>query len=207
MVFTPREFITNDANLPRDTVLTGSLPISKPRCEDNNNLPDKPFILLCFGSVLDPANYLDLTNIIIDNAKQLHLTVMMTTKFPELFNQYDHVTTAEYLPLPQLMTNAAIFIHHGGANTFSESLSLGIPQLLIPLTTDQPIQAEYLKQSGAGIAIYPHEFNSDNCMQAFKSLLDHQNPLHHKRCAIQKIFSESHGERTACDLIEQAAKR
>lgn len=206
-VFTPPEFINHRADMPRGTMLTGALPISTPRCEETLEYQTngKKTVVLCFGSVLDPVNYERITTIIINTAKLLDLHLFIATRHPEKIVQSDAITAEDYLPLPQLLKQANIFIHHGGANTFSEALTLGVPQLLIPLTTDQPIQAEYLKQAQAGVAIYPDELTDKNCYQAFLSLLDKTNPLHLRIDSVKELFQQQNGASHACQLIEETA--
>lgn len=207
-VFTPQEFIKQcHSSSPRGTILTGALPISKPRCEEPHeyHISGKKTVVLCFGSVLDPVNYERITSIIINMSRLFNLHLFISTRHPEKIIRKSDITAESYLPLPQLIKNADIFIHHGGANTFSEALTLGVPQLLIPLTTDQPIQAEYLKQSEAGIAINPDELTEENCYQAFLRLLDKTDPIHLRIDEVRKLFQQVNGAETACELIEETA--
>jgi MGT family glycosyltransferase len=209
LVFTPEKFVSDmKITLSRKTICAGSLPISTPRCEQVSSLnyPNKNFIVVCFGSVLDPANYQGITQLIIKIARQFKQHIIISTQNPQLM-QAEDITAASYLPLPQLLKEASLFIHHGGANTFSESLHLGVPQILIPLTTDQPIQAEFLKASQAGIAIYPDEVTEENLYAAFKQLLDKANSLRQQIETTKKLFQKSSGAITAANLIEQSIKQ
>lgn len=206
LVFTPQAFIGETGVLPRKTSCVGSLPISSPRCEpDATHYPDKDFAVLCFGSVLDPANYSKITNILLNIAKQFNQHLIISTQKPHLIPDSENSTTASYLSLPQLLKNASLFIHHGGANTFSESLTLGVPQLLIPLTTDQPIQASFLKQSQAGIAISPDDVTEETVYAAFEQLLDKNHPIHKRIKAMKALFQQSNGAAKAAELIEHSA--
>jgi UDP:flavonoid glycosyltransferase YjiC (YdhE family) len=207
MVFTPENFV-KDFNqvLPRRTLFAGSLPISFPRCEQNIftlDSPHKNFIVVCFGSVLDPADYLEIIELIIKIARQFKQNIIISTQNPSLIQQAEDIFLAPYLPLPQLLKKSSLFIHHGGANTFSESLTLGVPQIIIPLTTDQPIQAELLKISQAGIAIYPKEITEEKLYNAFLILLDKINPIHQHIHTVKKLYQTSTGAKTAASLIEQ----
>lgn len=205
LVFTPEIFIENiNADLPRRTVFAGSLPISESRCENEIKYPEKEFIVVCFGSVLDPINYPELTQMIIKTARQFNQHIFISTRDPDLFAENENITAATYLPLPQLLKKASLFIHHGGANTFSESFTLGVPQLLIPLTTDQPIQAELLKASQAGIALYPQEITAENLFAAFQQLLDRSHAMHQRIQIIKELFQKSNGASHAANLIEKA---
>jgi UDP:flavonoid glycosyltransferase YjiC (YdhE family) len=194
LVFLPKNFIRAKGNAyPANTILAGSLPISLERCEELNinfyndkkndikdekikniNINKKKNIILCFGSVLDPANYLEITSIIIKIAAKCDCNLIISSRQANSIPSSEYLTVVDYLPLPQLLTTASLFIHHGGANTFSEALTIGVPQLLIPLTTDQPIQAELLTHSQAGIAIYPKDVNEENISEFSAGLRDFQ---------------------------------
>ena len=155
----------------------------------------------CAGS----ANYPEMTQRIIAVADRFQRQLIISSRKPECIPAASHVTVAAYLPLPQLLKTAALFIHHGGANTFSESLTLGVPQILIPLATDQPIQAELLRSSGAGIALYPDEVTEDSLVAAFEQLLNKQHPMHQRIQDVKEIFQQGAGARVAGDLIEECA--
>lgn len=202
LVFVPQEFM-QAPELPPRILLAGSLPVSHLRCEPQALPIDmhKLVVTVCFGSVLDPANYPELMKAILSAAEQFNLHVVISSRQPEKFSGND-VTLAAYLPLPQLLCQSAIFIHHGGANTFSEALTLGVPQVLIPLTTDQPIQAELLRESGAGVALYPREVTTETLKAAFSQLLDASHPVQQKIHHVRRMFAKSNGAKTAAQLVE-----
>jgi MGT family glycosyltransferase len=210
LVFIPESFIEEkETTNPPNTIFAGSLPISSARCEEQKEYFDynkRKNIVLCFGSVLDPANYPKITNTIINMANKFNCNLIISSRNPDYFPISKHIKIADYLPLPQLLQEAAIFIHHGGANTFSEALTIGVPQILIPLTTDQPIQAEYLRRSEVGISIYPQDVTEENIDAAFHRFLDPEDPFHHRIKQVKKIFHESKGAFIAGNLIEQVAK-
>lgn len=210
LVFVPERFIgEKEKTNPPNTICAGSLPISLKRCEETHadfNKNDRKNIVLCFGSVLDPANYPMITNIIINMAKKFKCNLIISSQKPDSFTLSEHLTVANYLPLPQLLKTAYIFIHHGGANTFSEALTLGVPQIMIPLTTDQPIQSEFLARSQAGIAINPNNVTEESMYAAFQQLLDQNNPIHHRIQEVKNLFSESEGASVASVIIERIVR-
>lgn len=209
-VFIPERFIgEKEKTNPPNTIYAGSLPISLERCKKIDidfYKKNRKNIVLCFGSVLDPANYTKLTNIIIKMADKFECHLIINSRKPKFFPFSECLTIADYLPLPQLLKKTSLFIHHGGANTFSEALTLGVPQILIPLTTDQPIQAEFLTRSQAGIAIYPNNVTEENMYAAFQQLLDQNNPIHNRIQEVKNLFSESEGASIASEVIEKIVR-
>ncbi len=210
LVFTPENFIKDKMqDHPPNTVFAGSLPISPVRCDEIDlDINDKKNnVILCFGSVLDPANYPEITNLMIKMTNHFDCNLIISSRKPDSLPPANHVKTARYLPLPKLLKKTSIFIHHGGANTFSEALTIGVPQILIPLATDQPIQAEFLRHSQAGIAIHPNDITEEKLYTAFQQLLNQDDPIHNRIKQIKELFQESKGAAIASDLIEKISAR
>jgi UDP:flavonoid glycosyltransferase YjiC (YdhE family) len=115
------------------------------------------------------------------------------------------ITVTEYLPLPDLMNHAGLVIHHGGANIFSEAIRAGARQILIPLTTDQPIQGELLNRIQAGITIRQDEVSEENLQSAFQQLLDPDQAIHHHIRKMRDLSQQANGAINAATLIEKTA--
>lgn len=208
LVFVPDRFIHHTHEpYPAGTALVGALPVC---ATSQSTIPeallrhDQP-IIVCFGSALDPADYTMMMPIIISVAKHYQKHLIISSHQPNCFSSDDHITVAHNLPLVELLPSASMLIHHGGANTFSEALTLGVPQLLIPLTTDQPIQASLLQHSQCGITLARDEITKDNVAHAFDILLDKQHPIHQKIHAAKCLYQSSQGDVAASELIEAVA--
>lgn len=210
LVFAPDKFISPlNYHLPVGTKLVGSLSPLDAKKNENDFPPfayAKDAIILCFGSALDPADYEILLQTIIKTAQKFsrHL-IIGSRKLSPITTKT--ITISPYLPLHFLMKKAALLIHHGGANSFSEALTIGIPQILIPLANDQIIQGEYLTQSMAGITIDHHAVTEKTLEQAFERVFDAKNELHKHRKRAQTIFTKENGAMNAAKLIESVAKK
>ena len=57
-----------------------------------------------------------------------------------------------YNSVPQLtvLKMADVFVTHGGMNSVSESLVLGVPMVVIPVMSDQPVNARCIEKLGVG---------------------------------------------------------
>ena len=58
-----------------------------------------------------------------------------------------------YAPQLELLRRSALTITHGGLNTVLESLSIGVPLVVIPVTNDQPGVGARVEWTGTGKAI------------------------------------------------------
>ena len=62
----------------------------------------------------------------------------------------ENVIAAAYAPQLELLEKASLTVSHGGLNTVLDSLSCGVPMVLVPLTYEQPAIAVRVKRIGAG---------------------------------------------------------
>ncbi|PZS12256.1 MAG: hypothetical protein DLM60_22615 [Pseudonocardiales bacterium] len=56
--------------------------------------------------------------------------------------QPPHVHLCGDLPQPRLLPRCQVVVTHGGFNSVKESLSAGAPMVVVPITADQPYNAE-----------------------------------------------------------------
>lgn len=63
------------------------------------------------------------------------------------------VFVSAYAPFSLLLPRARAFVHHGGIGTTSQCLAAGLPQLVVPMSLDQPDNADRVKRFGVGLSI------------------------------------------------------
>ena len=70
------------------------------------------------------------------------------------FESYRHIPDNVYLgswfPQPSVVKESALFIHHGGNNSFCEALYFGVPSLVMPYCWDGHDNAQRAEDSGVG---------------------------------------------------------
>jgi UDP:flavonoid glycosyltransferase YjiC (YdhE family) len=105
-----------------------------------------------------------------------------------------------YVPLSQVLPRAAAVVHHGGIGTTAQGLAAGIPQLLMPMSYDQPDNAARLARLGVGASLLPRKFTGPRVARKLERLV---RPGVQAVC--QEIAARFQGQDavgTACDLIE-----
>ena len=65
-----------------------------------------------------------------------------------------------YIPFSQLLPRAAALVHHGGIGTTAQALAAGIPQLIMPMSHDQPDNAARVQRLGVGRSLRPKAFRA-----------------------------------------------
>ena len=62
-------------------------------------------------------------------------------------------------------------VHHGGIGTASHALAAGLPQLIVPLSHDQPDNAHRVRRLGAGDFLYPAQLNVESLASRLRQIM------------------------------------
>ncbi|HVX11180.1 MAG TPA: glycosyltransferase [Pirellulales bacterium] len=110
-----------------------------------------------------------------------------------------------YAPFSQLLPRVAALVHHGGIGTLSQGFAAGVPQLIMPMSFDQPDNAARLTRLGAGFPLARKRFRAANVAEALSRLLE--SPAVAARCRyLATRLAEERPLEAACDLIERLAR-
>ncbi len=106
-----------------------------------------------------------------------------------------------YLPFSLVLPKASAFVHHGGIGTTAQALAAGIPQLVMPLSHDQPDNAARVKALGAGLVLSAFEYKAKRIVSTLKTLLE--NPSFTERSLVlQQYFMGVDPWSETCRLLE-----
>jgi sterol 3beta-glucosyltransferase len=82
------------------------------------------------------------------------------------------VYQSEYIPFDWLFQRSAVAIHHGGAGTTGRGLQAGVPNIVLPFTSDQPFWGSRVYTLGAGPKpISPRRMTAGELAQAITRAL------------------------------------
>lgn len=79
-----------------------------------------------------------------------------------------------YIPLNLILPYAEAFVHPGGIGSLAQALAAGIPQLIMPMSQDQPDNAERIQRFGLGDALFPNQFKRRHLVPELEKLLSNQ---------------------------------
>jgi rhamnosyltransferase subunit B len=106
-----------------------------------------------------------------------------------------------FVPFGLLLPRCAAVVHHGGIGTTAQGLRAGIPQLLMPMSHDQPDNAAILKRLGVGDWAHPLRFTGRNVARKLDRLL--RSPAVRAKCAeLAARAREDDGVERVCVLLE-----
>ncbi|WP_394618908.1 macrolide family glycosyltransferase [Lentzea sp. JNUCC 0626] len=113
-----------------------------------------------------------------------------------------NVIARSFVPQPEVLARAALFVTHGGMNSANEALYAGVPTLVVPQGADQPLVARRMVELGAGLSIRSAEVTEDSVRERARLLLEDPRFL----VAAGRMRTAQHsagGYRRAADELER----
>ena len=108
----------------------------------------------------------------------------------------------DFVPFSQLLPRCAALVHHGGIGSTAQALAAGIPQLVMPMSHDQPDNAARAARLGVASVIKPRKFRAKAVAASLASLLESPHVARSCREVAAK-FDTPKALATACDEIER----
>lgn len=116
----------------------------------------------------------------------------------------DRIKHFDFIPLSQLLPRCAGLVHHGGIGTCAQALAAGTPQLVMPMSYDQPDNAARLERLGVAGRIKPRHFRGPRVAQALAPLLGSAG-VQAKCKEVAQRFDRAAVLNETCRLIEDLA--
>jgi UDP:flavonoid glycosyltransferase YjiC (YdhE family) len=108
----------------------------------------------------------------------------------------------DFVPFSSLLPRAAALVHHGGVGTLSQGLAAGVPQLIMPMSFDQPDNAERLRRLGVGAALSRRRFRAPAVAAALEQLISSSLVAESCRRVADRFRDDASIDQT-CRLIEE----
>ncbi len=80
------------------------------------------------------------------------------------------VLQADYVPFSAVFPRAAAVVHHGGIGTTAQALAAGVPQVVMPMSFDQPDNADRLRKLGVARVVPAPRFTAQTLAAALQEL-------------------------------------
>jgi zeaxanthin glucosyltransferase len=144
-----------------------------------HSLPDEALRALAAATSRSPA--------------QLVLSLNDAIDEPWVRELADDTIAVRYAPQLRLLERASVFVTHGGANGVSEAADRGVPQLVVPLCVDQPLQAHLVERAGVGVAVSASEARASVWTDALTTLLDRTGTAIERAAEVARSYQASDG--------------
>lgn len=131
---------------------------------------------------------------------------LFCTKFPEQLpaNLPESILHVPFAPFSSLLPRVAALCHHGGVGTTSQAIAAGIPQLIMPLSHDQPDNAQRIRNLKLGDYLWPRQFRAAAVAERLAHLTS--SPEVAQACRYwSEVLQEHDGLRAAAVAIEEIA--
>ena len=114
------------------------------------------------------------------------------------------VLRVSFAPFSKLLPRCAALVHHGGIGTCGHALAAGVPQLVTPMTHDQPDNARRLKRLGVAEILPFPKFNAERAAAALNLLLN-SSRISAACAGVKQKFGGANPLGQTADLIERLA--
>lgn len=180
---TPKEF--NNADL--DTALVRYRHEPPVRHNDQllpdvfTSMPgDRPIVYLSLGSIgpFSPRFRDRMSEIygeVFAALAELRCTavVSLPSLYQDIFRSLPpHIHVLPYVPQSLVLANVDLFITHGGLNSMRDTITYGVPHVVLPFFADHPGNAQRCEALGTGIHIDPMTVTASDIFTACRRTLD-----------------------------------
>jgi UDP:flavonoid glycosyltransferase YjiC (YdhE family) len=117
-----------------------------------------------------------------------------------------NVHVESWIPQAAVLPHCSAVVTHGGYGTVAAALAAGRPLVLLPISADQPSNAERCAVAGVGITIGPDERTPTTIRRAVRTVLDRAHFAAAARAAGADAASQPDLDH-ALDLLEALATR
>jgi len=120
--------------------------------------------------------------------------------------QYSDIFVCDYAPHALLFPHAALIAHHGGIGTLAEAFRAARPQLIVPLSNDQPDNAHRAARLGVAKVLRLNQYRGKLLSATLHHLLT--NPTFKEKANhVAGCISLENGARTAAKFIRSCCER
>jgi zeaxanthin glucosyltransferase len=134
---------------------------------------ERPIVYVSFGSFLSARA--DVLARVVQALRPLPVRVALATGSADLADLGElpaHWLVRGFLPQIAMLRQATLAISHGGNNSITEALELGVRLLVLPFSTDQFAGAAAVEIAGLAEVLDPNAATADQLRTAVRSALD-----------------------------------
>lgn len=168
---------------------------------------DRPVIYVSLGTVLKGT--VSFYKICMEAFEDEAVDVIISTgnhfKHDRFRRVPENVHFYSFIPQLDVLKLADVFVTHGGMNSVSEALINSVPMVVIPMSSDQPVNARCVEKLGVGKVLSPSSVSSETLRNTVVSVMnDTQIKQHFEK--IGDMIHASAGNEGAAEMIMSYVK-
>jgi N-glycosyltransferase len=141
---------------------------------------DRPIVYLSLGSIgpFSPRfrdRMAEIYRQVFAALAELRCTavVSLPSLYQDIFRSLPaHIHVLPYVPQSLVLANVDLFITHGGLNSMRDTITYGVPHLVLPFFADHPGNAVRCEALGTGIHLDPMTVTASDVLTACRRILD-----------------------------------
>ena len=162
----------------------------------------KPMIYISLGTILKGA--VSFFKMCIEVFRDENVDVIMSVgqkfEMKKLKNIPANVHIYKSVPQIAVLKMADEFVTHGGMNSVSEALAYGVPMLVIPFVSDQPVNAGFVEKLGVGKRLEYSSINKDILKDTVLSVM-HDVEIKKKLNEVNVLIKNAPGNKGGAEMI------
>ena len=206
LVYTLRSFQPCAEDFPEDQFFFLGPSVYDRKEEDFPILP-KPVICISLGTILKGAA--KFFRVCMDAFRGEAVTVILTVgrdfNIAKLGDIPENIIVKRSIPQIAVLKQASLFVTHGGMNSVSEAMVHGVPMLVIPFVSDQPVNARQVKKLGLGKILDYKAITAERLREAAFAVME-DGQIRENLRKIQEEIARAPGNAGAVSIIESCGK-
>ncbi|MGZ8707789.1 MAG: macrolide family glycosyltransferase [Gaiellaceae bacterium] len=205
IVYTSRDFQPHPERCDESVRFVGPLlrETEEPDDELMRSIDGGPLIYVSLGTLSSPKlNFFRACmDAFADGNSKLLLSVGSKTDPASLSPIPPNCVVRQTVPQLAVLRRAQLFVTHGGMNSTSEGLALGVPLLVYPQSVEQAIIARRVQELGAGRTIGDRDATPEGIHSAVSAVL--VGRYREAARSMARSFEQAGGAAAAADAVEE----
>lgn len=203
LVYTLREYQPYEEEFPEEQYKFLGASIYERRTEKFDiEKGKKPIIYISLGTVIKGAVSFFQNCIEAFREEDVEVIISVGKKFniEKLKDVPLNIHIYKSVPQLEVLNISDVFITHGGMNSISEALVYGVPMVVIPFVSDQPVNARCIEKLGAGKKLDYSSIDSSLLRNTVFSILSDVD-IRENMMKIQKQINDAPGNKGGAEII------
>ena len=203
LVYTLREFQPYEAEFPAEQYkFLGPSVYERKEANLDFVKSEKPLVYISLGTIIKGATSFFQNCLDAFRSEDVDLIISVGKQFDigTLKNIPPNVYVYKSVPQLKVLKMADVFVTHGGMNSVSEALFYGVPMVVIPFASDQPVNARCVERLGVGKALAYSDVDKASIKEYVLSVLS-STDVKTNIGKVQKLIIKSPGNVGGAELL------